>query len=146
MSRADRVAELIKKEVSDIISRKLSDPRIGFTSITAVDIGPDLHNANIFVSIFGTDEQKTSTMKALEHATGFVRGELGHRLQLRDVPEIRFMRDDSIERGARVFEIINKLHKEEELKELEVREVKEVKRKKGKKGKAKRKCKKSSGR
>jgi len=114
MGRADRVAELIKQEVSDIISRKLNDPRIGFTSVTAVDIGADLQNASIYVSVFGSDEQKQDTMKALSSATGFVRGQLGHRLQLRDVPEILFKLDESIEKGARVFEIINRLHKEEE--------------------------------
>jgi len=114
MARADRVAELIKHEVSDIITRKLNDPRIGFTSVTVVDIGNDLRNAKIYVSIFGTPEQKKDTMDALFSATKFVKGELGHRLQLRDVPEIIFMQDDSIEKGAKVFEIINKLHKEKE--------------------------------
>ena len=112
MARADRVAELIKHEVSDIITRKLNDPRIGFTSVTVVDIGNDLRNAKIYVSIFGTPEQKKDTMDALFSATKFVKGELGHRLQLRDVPEIIFMQDDSIEKGAKVFEIINKLHRE----------------------------------
>jgi len=112
MARADRVAELIKHEVSDIITRKLNDPRIGFTSVTVVDVGSDLRNAKIYVSIFGTPEQKNDTMAALFSATKFVRGELGHRLQLRDVPEIIFMQDDSIEKGAKVFEIINKLHRE----------------------------------
>jgi ribosome-binding factor A len=112
MARADRVAELIKHEVSDIITRKLNDPRIGFTSVTVVDVGNDLRNAKIYVSIFGTTEQKNDTMAALFSATKFVRGELGHRLQLRDVPEIIFMQDDSIEKGAKVFEIINKLHQE----------------------------------
>jgi ribosome-binding factor A len=112
MARADRVAELIKHEVSDIISRKLSDPRIGFTSVTSVDIGSDLKNAKIYVSVYGTPQEKNNTMAALISATRFIRGELAGRLQLRDVPEIIFRQDDSIERGARVFQIINKLHKE----------------------------------
>lgn len=113
MGRADRVAELIKQEVSDIISRKLNDPRIAFTSITAVDIGADLQNARIYVSVLGSEQEKKNTMDALAHATKFVRGELGHRLELREVPQIIFKQDESIERGARVFEIINQLHKEE---------------------------------
>lgn len=116
MARADRVAELIKHEVSDIISRKLSDPRIGFTSVTSVDIGSDLKNAKIYVSVYGTPQEKNNTMAALASATRFIRGELGGRLQLRDVPEIIFRQDDSIERGAKVFEIINKLHKEKKCK------------------------------
>jgi ribosome-binding factor A len=112
MTRADRVAELIKHEVSDIISRKLSDPRIGFTSVTSVDIGADLKNAKIFVSVYGTPEEKKGTISALISATKYIRGELAGRLQLRDVPEIIFRQDDSIERGAKVFDIINQLHKE----------------------------------
>jgi len=127
MTRADRVAELIKQEVSDIISRKLNDPRIGFASVTAVDIGPDLHNASINVSVYGTEKEQKDTMTALHTATKFVRRELGGRLQLRDVPEIVFKQDTSIERGAKVFAIINKLHKEEELEEREVKEVKKGK-------------------
>ena len=117
MARADRVSELIKHEVSDIISRKLNDPRIGFTSITAVDIGNDLQNAKIYVSIFGTPEEKKDAMSALFSATKYIRGELGHRLQLRDVPDIMFKQDESIERGAKVFEIINQLHKAEKVKD-----------------------------
>jgi ribosome-binding factor A len=127
MTRADRVAELIKQEVSDIISRKLNDPRIGFASVTSVDIGADLHNATIFVSIYGTPEEQKGTMAALYSATKFVRRELGSRLQLRDVPEIIFKQDTSIERGAKVFAIINKLHKEDELEELKGKEVKKGK-------------------
>jgi ribosome-binding factor A len=82
--------------------------------VTVVDIGNDLKNARIYVSIFGTPEEKKATMDALFSATKFVRGELGKRLQLRDVPEILFRQDDSIEKGAKVFEIINRLHKEKE--------------------------------
>lgn len=135
MSRAERVAELIRQEVSDIITRKLNDPRIGFTSVTGVDIGADLQNANVFISIMGTEEEKKNTMAALDHATKFVRGELGHRLQLRDVPEIHFKQDQSIERGARVFELLNQLRKEEK--------GEKGKRRKSVKGKKKAKCKRS---
>jgi ribosome-binding factor A len=112
MSRADRVAELIKHEVSDIISRKLNDPRIGFTSVTGVDIGADLQNAKIYVSVYGDRKRKEDTMAALISASGFIRSELAGRLELRETPEIMFKQDDSIERGSRVFRIINQLHQE----------------------------------
>ena len=112
MTRAERVAELIKQEVSDIVSRKLSDPRIGFASITSVDLGADLKNARIYVSIYGEQKKKDDTMAALASATKFIRCELARRMQLRDVPELLFKEDDSIERGAKVFEIINRLEKE----------------------------------
>jgi ribosome-binding factor A len=128
MARADRVAELIKHEVSDIISRKLNDPRIGFTSVTAVDIGDDLQNAKVYVSIFGDQKAKNDTMAALVSATKYVRHELGHRLQLRDVPEIIFKQDESIERGTRVFEIINRLHKEGTVKGVVKRHARSNKR------------------
>jgi len=133
MSRADRVAVLIQHEVSDIITRKLSDPRIGFASVTGVDIGDDLHDASIYISVMGTEEQKQDTIHALTCAQKFVRGELGHRLQLRDVPEIHFKRDDSIERGAKVFAIINKLHKEKACLPSGRLEIKKPKCKKSKK-------------
>jgi len=113
MSRADRVAELIKREISDIITRKLNDPRVGFTSVTKVDIGDDLQYAKIYVSVYGSEEEKKNTFAGLSSATRFIRGELGHRMDLRDTPDIGFKLDDSIERGSRIFELINKIHKEE---------------------------------
>jgi ribosome-binding factor A len=121
MTRADRVAELIKQEVSDIIFKKLNDPRIGFASVTSVDIGADLKNAKIFISVYGTEKEQNDCMSALHSATKFIRRELGGRLQLRDVPEIIFRQDNSIERGAKVFAIINKLHEEETQKKPEVK-------------------------
>ncbi|OGB90865.1 ribosome-binding factor A [candidate division WOR-1 bacterium RIFCSPHIGHO2_01_FULL_53_15] len=112
MTRQERVEELIKQEVSEILREKVSDPRIGFVSVTAVNVSPDLENASIFVSILGEEKQKAEAMKGLYSATKFIRGELGHRLELRLTPKIRFMRDDSIERGSRVLGLINKLEHE----------------------------------
>ena len=112
MSRAERLAELLKRDVSEIIREDVSDPRMGFISITKVDISPDLENARIFVSIMGTEKQKRECMQGLDSATGFVRGKLGHMLELRQVPKIYFVRDDSLEKGSRVLGIIAKLEKE----------------------------------
>jgi ribosome-binding factor A len=112
MSRADRVGELIKQEVSDIICRKISDPRIGFTSVTQVEIGADLMNATIHVSVLGSEKEKCDTIAGLSHASRFIRGELGDRLLLRDVPQIHFKLDESLEKGSRVFAIMNQLEKE----------------------------------
>jgi ribosome-binding factor A len=127
MARADRVAELIKQEVSDIITRKLSDPRIGFTSVTGVDIGADLQNATIHVSVMGSDQQKEDTMRALSRAKGYVKGELGHRIQLRDVPDIYFKLDTTIERAAKFFAVLNQVQKMEE-KDIEKKIVKTTKK------------------
>jgi len=113
MSRADRVAELIKIEVSRILREDVNDPRIGFVSITGVDVSPDLESAKIRISIMGTEEVKQDNMGGLHSASRFIRGKLGDLLALRIVPEIRFVRDDSLEKGSRVLGIINRLEKEE---------------------------------
>lgn len=116
MSRAEKAAELIRAEVSEILRAKVSDPRIGFVSITSVDVSPDLENAAIYVSIFGGEKDKAAAMAGLESATRFIRGELGRRIEFRQVPQIRFARDDSLEKGSKVLGIINKLHKKDEKK------------------------------
>ena len=115
MSRADRVAELIKQEISDIMMKKIRDPRIGFASITEVELTEDLKIAKVYFSILGTDKQKEDSMHGLESACGYIKRELGSRLDLRDTPELIFRRDDSIERGAKVFAILNQLEKEKNL-------------------------------
>ncbi len=112
MSRAERLAELLKEELSEIIRGQVADPRIKFVSITRVDLSPDLENAKIFVSILGNEDQKREGMQGLNSATGFIRGKLGHMLELRLVPKIKFIRDDSLEEGSRVLGIISKLEHE----------------------------------
>ena len=112
MTRAKRLAELIKKEISRIIREEVSDPRIGFVSITQVDASPDLKSAKIYVSIFGGDKDKKEAMFGLFSATGYIRNKLARLLSLRSAPEIRFIKDESIERGSRVLSIISKLENE----------------------------------
>ena len=109
MSRLERVEALIRAEISDILRAKVSDPRIGFTSITRVKVSPDFHNASVYVSIFDEEKNKAEAMKGLYSATGFVQHELGQRLEMRVTPKIQFMRDDSIEQGSRVLGIISQL-------------------------------------
>ncbi len=115
MTRQERVEELILRETSEILREKVNDPRIGFVSLTGVEISPDLENADIYVSILGDEKQKVEALKGLYSATHFIRGELGHRLELRLVPKIKFVRDDSLERGSRVLGLINKLEHEKVL-------------------------------
>ncbi|MEE8638752.1 MAG: 30S ribosome-binding factor RbfA [Candidatus Margulisiibacteriota bacterium] len=111
MTRVERVAELIREKISKIIRENVSDPRIGFVSITRVDVSPDLENAKVFVSILGNDEKKKECMSGLDSATRFIRGKLGHMLEMRLVPEIKFVHDDSLEKGSRVLGIISRLEK-----------------------------------
>ncbi len=110
-ARATRLAEVIRSEVSEII-RTLNDPRIGFVSVTDVEVSPDLRHARIFVSVLGDDAAKRRTMEGLEHATGHVRSLLGPRLGIRLVPEIAFRLDPSIERGARISALLRELAEE----------------------------------
>ena len=110
MSRPERVAERIKMELAEIFIRELNDPRIGFITITKVDVSPDLEDAKIYVSVFGSDEEKLETMKGLESAKKFIRGKLGGKLELRGVPEIQFILDESIEKASKVWSLMNKIH------------------------------------
>jgi ribosome-binding factor A len=112
-TRAERLAEVIKTEVSEIIQRDLKDPRIGFASITDVEVTADLRLARIYVSVLGDAAAKRRTMTGLERARGHVRSELGARLALRYMPEISFRLDESIEHGARVVSLIRKVAGEE---------------------------------
>lgn len=124
MKRAERVEELIREEVSDILREKVFDPRIGFVSITAVKISSDFKNASIYVSVFGEEREKKETMGGLISATGFIQHELSQMLQLRVTPKLRFVRDDSLERGSRVLSIINKLKHEADLRKNKKRSEK----------------------
>jgi len=111
--RADRVAEEIKKEISDIIQHELKDPRIcaELISIVKVNMSRDLRHAKVFVSIFDKNKENiTSTMKALENAKPYIRREISRRINLRFSPEILFELDDSIEYGARISQILHQLN------------------------------------
>ena len=106
--RTGRVREEIKKEASDII-RKLKDPRVGFVTVTDVEVSGDLRHVKIFVSVYGDEASKRATMEALDRATGFVRTEIGKRIRLRHTPEIQFHFDESIARGARIIELLSEV-------------------------------------
>jgi ribosome-binding factor A len=112
--RVARVAELIKREVSQLLFDGIKDERVGrgMVSVTDVDVSGDLQHAKIFVSIYGSDEARAETMAGLKSATGYVRSELGQRLRLRRTPEVIFSEDRSIERGTKVLSLINRLSQE----------------------------------
>jgi ribosome-binding factor A len=111
--RQEKLGELIAAEVSDLLRTRVKDPRVGFASITHVEVSGDLRHAKIFVSVMGDETEKKNTMAALQHATGFLRHELAGRLTLRFMPEIAFRLDSSIEHGSRVLELINQLEQSE---------------------------------
>jgi ribosome-binding factor A len=117
--RANRVGEQMKKELSDIIGRKIKDPRIGFVTVTDVQVTGDLQQAKVYISVLGDDEQKENTLKGLAKAKGFIRSEIGHRIRLRKTPEITFEFDESIDYGNRIDTILHQLHTDEDRNETE---------------------------
>ena len=110
--RVSRVAELIKREVSQMLISGIKDDRVGagLVSVTDVDVSGDLQHAKIYVSVYGTEAAKEETMAGLKSATGYVRSELGQRIRLRRTPEVVFTEDLSIERGSKVLTLINQLN------------------------------------
>lgn len=111
VTRVERLADQARNEVADIL-RKMKDPRIGFVSVTDVEPTGDLRHLTVYVSILGSVEERDRTMEALKHAQGFVRTELGSRIRLRHTPEVEFRYDPSLERGARVTELLAQIRKE----------------------------------
>ncbi len=112
--RPERVAGLIKREIAEILERTLNDPRLsGVVSVTDVEVPQDLSIARVYVSVLPTGEERERALAALQRAAGFVRKALAPRLGLREMPEIRFLLDTSIERGARVEEILRRISRGE---------------------------------
>lgn len=110
--RNSRIGEQMKKELSQIIQFELKDPRVGFVTVTGVEVTGDLQLAKVFVSVMGNDEQKRDTVAALEKAKGFLRSELGKRVQLRHIPDLQFKMDESIEYGNKIESLLNDIKKE----------------------------------
>lgn len=110
----ERVNELLRAEISELIARNLKDPRVsGTISVTEVETSPDLRHAKVYVSIMGSEEQRRESLAALKHAAGFFRHELGERLTLRRVPELDVRLDESIERGDRIMRLLKQIQREE---------------------------------
>ncbi len=120
--RSHRVGEQMKKELGDIIGRKIKDPRIGFVTVTDVQVTGDLQQAKVFISVLGDAEQKENTLKGLAKAKGFIRSEIGQRIRLRKTPEITFEFDESMDYGNRIDSLLYQLHEENQSKDKETEE------------------------
>jgi ribosome-binding factor A len=107
--RISRLCDQIQEEVSDIIHRKLKDPRVGFVTVTGVKLAADLSQASIYVSVMGSPDDVTKTMTCLDGASSFIRSELGRRLRIKRIPELTFRFDDSGVKGARIEAILRQL-------------------------------------
>lgn len=111
--RTDRVNALLQRELGTIISEELRDPRIAFSTVTAVETTDDLRSARVHVSVLGDEEQIASTMRALEEAKPYLRHELGSRIDLRFVPALIFVSDRSAERSVRISTLLREANKKE---------------------------------
>jgi ribosome-binding factor A len=109
--RTERVNELLRAELSELILREVKDPRVGrgLLSLTEVQVSPDLRHATVYVSHLGTEEERVDALDGLRHSASFLHRELVHRLSMRNVPELVFKFDPSIERGQRLASLINQV-------------------------------------
>ncbi len=119
--RSVRVGDQMKQEIADILMRKINDPRIGFVTVTDVELSDDLRNAKVFVSIYGGD--KEATLKGLKSASPFIRSELGRRMMMRCVPEILFRFDGTVEQGAHIMELLHEIEQKQETDEKEKKDI-----------------------
>lgn len=106
--RIEKINNLIRQEISELLQRQVKDPRLGtFIAVTEVSTSPDLKSAKVFVSRISNQEEKEEAMQALEAAAGFLRKSLMKNLRLRRVPDLHFYWDDSIERADRLFRLLD---------------------------------------
>lgn len=113
-SRAVRVAELVRAEIAQLLAKGLKDPRVGFVSIMAVKMSPDLGYANVYVSVYGSEKEIKDSLIGLRHSAGWIRRELGRRLKLRLTPEVRFFEDTTLEEVFHLEKVFKDLKDSEE--------------------------------
>ncbi len=108
--RTERVGDQIRMEIADILMRRVKDPRVGFVTVTAVDVTADLKQARVYVTVLQQGAQEAETLDALARAEGFIRGELGRRLKLRYVPVLMFVKDTSVDRVTRIMNLLDQVN------------------------------------
>lgn len=114
IQRSERVQEAIRQEISRIVQLEMKDPRLGFITITKVELTKDLRYARVYFSVLGEDKDKKLTLKGLNSAKGYIKGLIADRIKLRFAPEIAFRIDESIEHTRHIDDILNKIRKEKE--------------------------------
>lgn len=106
----------MQREISDILQRQIKDPRVGFCTVTHVEVSNDLRHAKVYVSIMADETQRQNSMDGLKNAAGFIRREIGQRLSLRYTPEIRFIRDKSVDYILTVDKLLKEIETENSVK------------------------------
>jgi ribosome-binding factor A len=110
--RTERLGHQIRVELAELIARQVKDPRIGFATVTRVELSADLHHARVFVSVLGNPEEQKNNLEGLSSAAGFLRHEIGHRLALRRSPDLSFILDHGVEAGEKIEMLLQQLHKD----------------------------------
>ncbi len=110
--RLDRVNQLVREEIAYLLQRELKDPRLGFVTVTEVDVSKDLRTAKVYVSVLGTEAEWRGSLDALRSARGFIRSWLGPRLRLRAVPDLTFHPDRSMAHAAHIQSVLERLREE----------------------------------
>lgn len=113
-ARPKRVGEQVRKEIADLLTKGVKDPRIGFVSVMAVRMSPDLNYANVYVSLFGSERERKASLAGLHRSSGWIRREIGKRLRLRVTPEIRFFEDTTLDNVYQLEERIREIHAEQD--------------------------------
>ncbi len=112
--RGKRVAEEIRKKIADLLLKGVKDPRIGFVSVMEVRMSPDLRYATVYVSLFGSEKERKSSLIGLQQSSGWIRREIGRTLRLRYIPEIRFEADTTLDTAFRLEEVFKEIHAEQD--------------------------------
>lgn len=110
--RQEQVAQLLVEELSSMLLRDLRDPRLAGVTVTDAEVSRDLSFARVYISVLGTDDDLKGALTALKKASGFIRGEFARRAHLRLAPELDFRKDEGIQRGMRIFEILKEIEAE----------------------------------
>lgn len=109
-SRPDRVADQIRSELGSLLARDVHDPGIGFVTVTRVQVSPDLQLARVYYTVLGDEKTRQASERAVERATPFLRRQIGSRLRLKRVPDLRFVYDEAIAGQERIEQLLNGLH------------------------------------
>lgn len=110
--RRRQVSSILHEEISEIIQREMKDPRLGFITVTRVEVSPDISNARVLVSVYGSDEEQRDALAALDHARGYIRKLLAPRLSLRAIPQLQFQLDQSMEHAETISRLLDEVREE----------------------------------
>lgn len=113
-TRQEKVKELLKEEISEILQREMKDPRLGFVTVTDAEVTSDLRHAKVFVSVLGSDEERNRNMKILKNSERFIRQALGKRVKIKVLPEIHFTLDTTADHSIRILELLEQVKHDEQ--------------------------------